>query len=450
MRPFLLCCLFALVCAGCSDYLDIKSNSALATPNTLEVLQSLLDESNTMNFSTNSYGEASADDYFLTATVYDAQALSGREVYTWQRYVYEFTNDWAVGYTPVYVCNTVLENLADIGRTTGNSADWDNVMGSAYFFRAHAYLHLLWTYARAFDPQTADTDLGIVIRHSSDPYEVSTRASVKVCYEYIVEDARKALAYLPEKSIHQLRPSKIASYGLLARTYLSMGEFEKAKLYADSVLLLNDVLLDYNDAASLTASNTFPFSRFNKETLFYTQMINYSPAITYSVAFVDTALYGSYEDADIRKQVFFNKGSEGYCQFRGTYAGTTYLFSGMTTAELYLIRAECNARNGEGAAALADLNTLLKNRYSAQAYVPLDLQDADQLLARILEERRKELLLRGLRWIDIKRLNRLGAGIVLRRNINGEVLELLPNDNRYALPLPADIISLTGMQQNPI
>jgi starch-binding outer membrane protein, SusD/RagB family len=63
-------------------------------------------------------------------------------------------------------------------------------------------------------------------------------------------------------------------------------------------------------------------------------------------------------------------------------------------------------------------------------------------------ERRKELTMRGLRWIDIKRLNKEGAGIVLKRLIGDKTYTLQPNDPRYALPLPADIILNTGMQQN--
>jgi starch-binding outer membrane protein, SusD/RagB family len=56
--------------------------------------------------------------------------------------------------------------------------------------------------------------------------------------------------------------------------------------------------------------------------------------------------------------------------------------------------------------------------------------------------------MRGLRWIDIKRLNKEGAGIVLKRLIGDKTYTLQPNDPRYALPLPADIILNTGMQQN--
>jgi hypothetical protein len=56
--------------------------------------------------------------------------------------------------------------------------------------------------------------------------------------------------------------------------------------------------------------------------------------------------------------------------------------------------------------------------------------------------------MRGLRWMDIKRLNKDGAKITLTRNVEGNTYTLPPNDLRYALPIPEEVISLTGMPQN--
>jgi len=113
------------------------------------------------------------------------------------------------------------------------------------------------------------------------------------------------------------------------------------------------------------------------------------------------------------------------------------------------MRAECFARAGNTAAALNDLNTLIQKRWKTGTFIPFTAANPQQALNIILTERRKELIFRDLRWIDIKRLNKEGAAIIIKRIINGQTYQLEPNDNRYALPLPLDIINLTGIQQNP-
>ncbi|HEY0177744.1 MAG TPA: RagB/SusD family nutrient uptake outer membrane protein, partial [Pedobacter sp.] len=66
----------------------------------------------------------------------------------------------------------------------------------------------------------------------------------------------------------------------------------------------------------------------------------------------------------------------------------------------------------------------------------------------VLQERRKELIMRGIRWMDIKRLNKEGANITLTRKLNGNVYTLPANDLRFALPIPDDVIAFSGMKQN--
>jgi len=139
--------------------------------------------------------------------------------------------------------------------------------------------------------------------------------------------------------------------------------------------------------------------------------------------------------------------SGGY-SFKGSYSVYS-LFIGIATDEVYLMRAECNARLGNKDAALNDLNTLMVTRWSTGTFIPFTAATSQDALNIILQERRKELIFRNLRWMDIKRLNKDGANITLTRIIGGQTYTLPPNDNRFALPLPADIVKMTGMPQNP-
>ncbi|WP_333802862.1 RagB/SusD family nutrient uptake outer membrane protein, partial [Sphingobacterium multivorum] len=309
--------------------------------------------------------------------------------------------------------------------------------------------------AKAFHSTTAASDLGIVLRGSSDMNEKSERAPVLGCYNALLNDLRAASDLLPQESTHVMRPSKATAYGLLARAYLSMAKYDSAYYYADKMLQIKNDLMDFNNPDEVDLTGTNPFSRYNKEIVgYYEQTSNGTPLIR--IAQMDTVLYSSFDADDLRKQAYFKPGPGGYQAFKGNYAvassawETVSPFGGIAVDEVYLIRAECLARAGKPVEAQADLNKLLATRYKAGTFKPYQLTLATDVLEMILRERRKELIFRGLRWMDIKRLNLEGANIVQRRFLAGKEYRLEPNANRYALPLPDDIIRLTGMEQNPL
>lgn len=440
---------------GCSKYLDKKSDTGLVIPQTIEDLQALLDDNTIMNdLRTASYGEASADDYYLLDDAYNFSFnKTSQDVYIWQNFIYNYPNDWATGYSPIYNANLCLETLGNIQVTPQNKLAWENVKGSAHFYRAYYHLNIVWTFAKAYDESTADSDLGIVLRLASDFNAPSTRSSLKESYNSIMADAEEAINYLPSVAKNAFRPSKAAGYGLLARIYLSIRNYDKALLYSDLALQEKNVLMDFNGDPDITKSftnNNGPFRTFpyNKEVLFFSSMSPNYDTRHPAYAKIDTVLFSSYSDDDLRKKAYFRSAS-GW-RFKGSYAGNgVTLFTGIAIDEMFLTRAECYARKGQVAEAMADLNDLLLTRWNnTVAYPTITASDADEALDIILTERRKELVMRGLRWMDIKRLNKEGKNITLERVVNGQTYSLQPNDERYALPIPKDIIDQTGILQN--
>lgn len=440
--------LSVLQLAACNKYLDEKPDLKLSVPTTLAELQSLLDNDNYMNNRDAAFGEISADDYYLLDADYAAQQEGFRNMYRWEKdnfYTGVLLNDWLNTYTSVYACNTVLENIEKIAVTPANETVWQNVKGQAYFFRAKRFLDAAIVYTKAYDKQTASTDPGLALRLQTDFNVASIRASNEATYRQVIADLEQAIALLPQKQVTVLRPSKPAALGLLARTYLAMNEYDSCAKYATLALQLHNTLMNFN---TLNAAATFPITRLNAEVM-YESMLNLQSPINATRAKVDSTLYTGYANNDKRKQVFFKASGTGMFAFKGSYEGSNSLFTGVASDELYLMQAESFARTGKVTEAMTALNTLLVTRYQTGTFVPLTASDASDAVQKILAERRKELLMRGLRWMDVKRLNKLGAGITLKRKVNNVVYILDPNSPRYALPIPDDVISITGMEQNP-
>lgn len=448
LKNILLLLLVSTCTGGCKKYLDEKSDKSLVVPASVTDFQGILDDAYSMNLtSTASLPESSSDDFFLTTDYYNNNNENSRAVYTWSLKEYTFQNDWSFGYQVVYNANVCIVGIATVPQTKQNQLQWNNVKGSALFFRAFTNLNLVSEFAKAYDKGSAASDPGIVLRTGTDFNVKSVRAAVQDSYQSVINDAREAIAYLPDHPLIKLRPCKSAAYGLLARTFLSMREYDSALVYANLYLQADSVLLDYN---TLDSASSTPFPRFdNPETIFYTEM-NGSFVLegTYQ-AFIDTTLYSSYNAADLRKHCFFYD-NQGYQTYKGSYTKNPYsFFTGIATDEILLTRAECFARKDMVPAAMDDLNRLLIKRWNAATvYIPLMAANKVAALETILLERRKELLMRGLRWIDIKRLNKEGSNIVQKRVVKNVAYTLPPNDPRYALPIPIDIIRATGMAQN--
>jgi tetratricopeptide (TPR) repeat protein len=441
MKHFIILILIAgFFCSGCKKQLDTKPDSTLVTPGNSTDVQALLDYAPVMLVNA-SADEASADDYFLPATTFNGLSSNAqRGIYTWDKDHF-FTgpsSEWGVLYAKVYYCNIALETLSRLAPSATN----DNLRGQALFKRGRTFWQVANIWTLPYDASSAVSDLGIPLRLNSNFEEQSMRASVSQTYERIIKDLKTAIPLLPEIVASPIRPSRPAAYGMLSRVYLSMRNYQSAKLYADSALALSGALLDYN---TVNASPSLPFSLPNPEVLSYSYHSN--ALVGPSNARMDTVLLALYDVTDLRKALYFRSRPGGLWSFKGSYANYS-LFAGIATDELYLTRAECYARAGLVDEALADLNMLLVNRYKTGTFVAVTAVTPGQALDTILQERRKELIMRT-RWMDLRRLNKEGAGIVLRRLENNISYELLPGSQRYALPLPEDVIAISGMKQNP-
>ena len=452
MKIILSACMMCLL-SSCGDtFLDVKPDKALLVPETLSDIQALLDNNDQVINISPALTEISADNFATTDAVYNGLRDLEKTTYTWSNQTVQVNtvSDWEIPFKQIFYANVALEALARISSNSAAGGKVDVLKGAALFIRSHALYNLSQEFAAPYDPKTASQLPGIPIRLTSDVNGRSGRGTIAETYLRMIDDLKEAVLLLPQVSSYKSRPITAAAYALLSRIYLQMDDYENAGSAANSALLLNSKLIDYNtlDAA---AARPFPIvlPNGNDEVIYYTRISAFSILLSTASA-IDASLYNSYNNNDLRKTVFFMSRPGGIFTFKGNYTGSADMFGGIATDELYLTRAECYARKGNVPDAMKDLNALLEKRWKKGTFLSLSAANSDDALKLILTERRKELLFRGIRWTDLRRLNKdPKSAVTLSRKVNGEIFTLAPNERRYVLLIPQNEIAGSGIEQNP-
>ncbi|MEC3879137.1 RagB/SusD family nutrient uptake outer membrane protein [Parapedobacter sp. 10938] len=462
-RFYLLC--FTLACfASCgTDFLDVKPNIRQRVPSELGDYSLLLDNTGVMNVSAHALGMIGSDEYYLTDAQYSTfpdGALHNYQIraYTWEKEIFQGNEagymDWNNGYKRILWANLVIDGISRLSLTGEEKVAAEHVRGMALFHRAWNYYSLAQLFCPVYDDVSSEKALGLPLRLEPDLTLRIPRSTLAATYSQIIRDLTGAASVLPETASTGFTPTRAAAHALFARLYLQMGNYQKALDHASKCLETRGELLDYR---SLEFINNMTFranGTGNPEVIFMAIVrgdTNYLRMLRQNILSVDSVLLESYAEGDLRRQAFYRLFNNVRYTFRGSYDGTsqnTY-FSGLAVDEVYLTRAECAVRLGDLTQSLIDLNTLRRHRYVSEGYVDLTSGDGQQVLDWVLEERRKELVFRGTRWEDLRRLNKEPRYTrTLERRIAGQIYTLEPGSLRYVYPLPVEAIVQGGYEQN--
>jgi tetratricopeptide (TPR) repeat protein len=442
---------FCILQTACNkEWLDIKPNKNITTPATLADFEALMDYDE-FNFSALAMGEVASDGHYLSDIYHPYLDDILTNIYTWTNTrPYAKVTEWNAGYRRILNANIANEGLEKIKTSNGTSAQWNRIKGNVLFQRARFFFELAQIYAPPYDKATANKDLSIPLQVIADITIKPKRSTVNETYDQILSDLMLSKDLLPVTPQYKTRGSKVAVYALLSNVYLCMGDYAQSKLWADAALNISHDLIDYN---TLPSSSSTDFNGLlNKEMIFYSFGSGYLPLLTPSYGLVDLDLYKLYADNDLRKTRFLKRNPDLSISFIGNYgsnlSGTQFM--GLATDEIYLVRAECNARLGRQNEAMDDLNALLITRWKTGTFVPFTATSASDALRQVLQERKKELLFRGRRWSDLRRLNKEEQfKTTLTRTVKGITYTLEPNSYKYTFPIPDDEIQLSGIAQNP-
>ena len=446
---------------GCNDYLDIKPKGE-KIPTTVSDYETLLNYESVQKVS-DTYPAYLTDDVFLP-DVAEGTATPGlnsvdqsiRNLYLFKKEVFGDAQDdgfWFASYNRIYYYNTVIDNIMDADGS--DEQQKLSIRAEALISRALEYLYLVNGYAKYYDVRTAESDPGVPLILDEDISKKNlVRASVKDVYAQIQSDLQTALPNLPMQAKgNAFRASKAAGYGVLAKMYLYMGNYAEALKAANAVLEMNNSLLDLKKYAVVKAQSSIgrtnvPQDIDNPENIY----IKFAPYVygLSSKVFGSDELISLFSEDDMRLQVYFTKNFRNIPTDKYVWAPYLRANLAVSSPEIYLIAAECEAREGSIERAIALINKLRDNRIKNNTdIVATDRNDA---LQKVLEERRRELAMSGMvRYIDLKRLNQESQFAKTVTHVTGEgTFSLEPNSPLYVLPIPAKVMRFNknSMQQN--
>ncbi|UJP65821.1 RagB/SusD family nutrient uptake outer membrane protein [Mongoliitalea daihaiensis] len=438
-----------MLTASCAYLLDEKPSTDLVIPDNLEDLRGLLDSDITVIGKTGALHTASSDDFYLRESGFQnvQEIFLGAYQINYDQLEQFRNGDWEVPYEQIFYCNVVLEELERINPNQSEVVEYNDIKGSAYFLRAYAYFELAVQFNLHPNNPQAINALGLPLKKEANVNIHPSQSSIDETFQFIMDDLNEARLLLVNKPKINTRPSIHALEAFFARIYLYLGKYELALEAANKALQFNKELIDFNQL-NLSAARPMPRSDINPEIIFNSVMLSQTP-LRLAPGSASLELFQSYEENDLRKSAYFNV-VQGFPLFKGTYTGLIPFFTGLATNEMMLIVAESAARMNDYNLALEKLNQLMNNRYRQGTFVSNTKENTPDVLKKILEHRRKELVFRGLRWYDFKRLAFDSENqFEIVRKFGEHELHLSPTDLKTAFPIPLHDIELSDLIQNP-
>lgn len=399
-------------------------------------------------------------------------------------------------YSIIAKCNFFLERIDAI---VANQTIDENITvlnyytGEVYAIRALCYSELLKCFAKAYNPATAQNELGVVVRTKYSEPEPSNRTSLYDSYQFVIEDLTKAEELLDAENDYYgaFYMTHASVCALRARVALHMQDWEKAIEYSSKVINHPEKTFEL---ASATTQYTSTMSYFD-------YMWNYDQAfeIIFQVGFTPTSYGGAlgsvflnvttdytyyypdyvpaewvldlYSSSDLRYSTYFRTVTTGYdhaltwpvlikyfgnqdfiSQYNIYQVSMPKLFR---LAEQYLIRAEayCRLSTPNFVAASKDLTILRSARMSSSGNISIS---ADSYLETIAKERVRELYMEGFRLWDLKRwgnLYRNGEGFKREKQTSsleeGSTLVVKMDNPLFTWPIPQHEIESPGSNVEP-
>lgn len=353
-------------------------------------------------------------------------------------------------YSAISNCNLILENVNSASDAT--DAERTTVAAQARILRAMNYFTLVNYYSKTYNATTAATDGGVPLITSAEVGASYTQPSVKEIYDFILEDITTALPNLPDKASNILLASKATGYAFAARVYLQMSDYTNALYYAEKALAVNNQLFDWNAyyvANQTVLDNAAKYQTINSPCGFdYVENYNFrhgpnSYQQQENQLRVDRA--AKFEDGDTQFLCRWKKRTVGENTYYWSNLSGYFNKGGMTTTEVYLIKAECLARAGKLTDAMTLLNKVRQSRILPSKYQELSASTIAQAIEYIRRTKDNALILTIVPFCDARRYNLESAyARTLTKTEGGKTYSLAPDSYMWTMPFPQGAVENTG------
>lgn len=385
---------------------------------------------------------------------------------------------WSNRYATINFANRVLRAYDRLSPEFNDSdmQTANRIKGQLLALRALCHFDLLQYYTPNYsDPQSPSV---IIMDFVPELTDVFPRNNAGEVFEFVNNDldqANELLGGVNSGDIFYINRDVVKA--IKARVALFEGNYELAGSLADELIdayplvdnagqfeqIWDDTFIDVPGADAAGREVIFALARIQGDNdiagNFYANQTDIDGSPFYEMS---NQLLDLYSNNDARKSIWVDPssvltGSDRIIlinKYPGGPAGNLINHVKVfRTAEMYLIRAESEARAGNLAGAAQSLKALRDKRITPAPAAPVFASE-DDALTEILLERRKELCFEGHRYLDLKRLGgELGIGINRDSRDCGSFSApcgLPANDYRFTLPIPLNETSPNPtIEQNP-
>lgn len=445
--------LFGLTFTSCESYLD-EVPKGLKLPTTLADFEALIrDEYTNQTVDVSQALNLLNDKYVSPATLSFDELTKANYMWDETANRIELNRADEVTYYRSYAAissfNLIIENA--LSSTEATETQKREVWAEAKVLQAMCYFDLVNFYADTYEASTANTKLSVPLITSADINAPSKQVTIQEMYDYIIKQIDDAIPYLSKVSQTALHPNLGTAYAFYSRVYLQMNNYTEALKYADLALAENNRLYNwttYYDTNKVIIETPNSYTS-TPSPMGYNYIENYTyrhgsvaRLTTESNIPVERAM--RFETGDAR---FLSRwktrtvGAETY--YRSTLSGN-FNYGGITTVEIYLIKAECLARAEQINDAMDILDEVRKTRILPSEYQKLTTTDKTVAINAILKTKKNELILTLIPFADAKRLNAEGIYKVnFSKTDSGTTYMLSSDSHLWTMPFPQ------GATKNP-